>query len=90
MKWLPDPSEPSCSGQLGVTPSACATPGRSRSSAIASSRRVVSSFSRSMLSAAISPRERALRELEAIRAERLFDRPTVAPFYERISGVLRG
>ncbi|HEX6589491.1 MAG TPA: DUF4381 family protein [Longimicrobiales bacterium] len=36
-----------------------------------------------------SPRERALRELDAIRAERLFDRPSPAPFYERVSGVLR-
>ena len=37
----------------------------------------------------VSPRERALRELEAIRGERLFDRPSLAPFYERVSGVLR-
>ena len=37
----------------------------------------------------VSPRERALRELEAIRAERLFDRPSTAPFYERVSTVLR-
>ena len=37
----------------------------------------------------LSPRERALRELDAIRAEKLWDRPSVAPFYERASGVLR-
>ena len=37
----------------------------------------------------LSPRERALRELDAIRAERLFDRPSPAPFYERVSTVLR-
>ena len=37
----------------------------------------------------VSPRERALRELEAIRSERLFDRPSMAPFYERVSAVLR-
>ncbi len=37
----------------------------------------------------LSPRERALRELDAIRGERLFDRPSVAPFYEGVSAVLR-
>lgn len=37
----------------------------------------------------LSPRERALRELDAIRSERLFDRPSPAPFYERVSAVLR-
>ena len=37
----------------------------------------------------VSPRERALRELDAIRSERLFDRPSPAPFYERVSVVLR-
>lgn len=37
----------------------------------------------------LSPRERALREMDAIRAERLWDKPSVEPFYERVSGVLR-
>ena len=26
MKWLPEPSEPSCTRQLRATPSACSTP----------------------------------------------------------------
>lgn len=37
----------------------------------------------------LSPRERALGELAAIRNERLFDRPSIDPFYERVSAVLR-
>ena len=37
----------------------------------------------------VSPRERALSELDAILAERLYDRPSTAPFYERVSAVLR-
>ncbi|HUF11818.1 MAG TPA: DUF4381 family protein [Longimicrobiales bacterium] len=43
-----------------------------------------------VLEPALSPRERALDELAAIRAERLFDRPSIDPFYERVSAVLRG
>lgn len=38
----------------------------------------------------LSPRERALGELAAIREERLFDRPSIEPFYDRVSLVLRG
>ena len=41
------------------------------------------------LEPAISPRERALGELAALRADRLFDRATVDPFYEKVSAVLR-
>ena len=39
---------------------------------------------------AVPPRERALGELEAVRAERLHERPSIDPFYERVSAVLRG
>ena len=42
-----------------------------------------------VLEPALSPRERALAELAAIRAERLHERPSVDPFYERVSAVLR-
>lgn len=38
---------------------------------------------------AVPPRERALAALDAIRAEALHERPSIEPFYERVSGVVR-
>ena len=43
-----------------------------------------------VLGPVVSARERALGELAAIRAERMHDRPSIDPFYERVSAVLRG